>query len=79
MTTTRVPSPTAVAILAALADWQSKHPYAPSHRDLMAMAGVTTPSLIAYQLRILKAIGLVDFIPGESRTVHLAGSQYLLP
>jgi len=79
MTTTRVPPPTAVAILAALAEWQSTHPYAPSHRDLMAMAGVTTPSLIAYQLRILKAIGLVDFIPGESRTVHLAGSQYLLP
>lgn len=66
------------AVLAAIGEWQRTHPYAPSHRDLMAMTGVSTPSVIAYQLRILRERGLVSFVDGETRTVHLVGSHYAL-
>lgn len=67
------------AVLVALEEWQRTHPYAPSHRDLMAMTGVTTSSVIAYQARILRDRGLVNFVDGESRTIHLVGSTYCLP
>lgn len=67
------------AILAAVRRWQETHPYPPSHRELMEETGIATTSTVAYQLRFLRAAGLVDFVDNETRTVHIPGSTYRLP
>jgi len=45
--------------------------YSPGLREMMAAAGVSSPSPIQARLAALKRKGLVDWVPGGSRTVHL--------
>lgn len=67
------------AVLAFLREWQGSHPYGPTIREIMAGTGISTTSVVVYNLRLLRDKGLAGYIDGEARTAHLAGSRYLLP
>ncbi len=47
-------------ILEAIRDWHDAHGYAPSIRDLMRMASISSTSVVDYSLGRLKEMGLVD-------------------
>lgn len=68
-------------MLRVLRDWQGAYPYAPSVREILErMDGtLSSTSSVAFNLRHLRRLGFIDFLDGENRTVHLAGSRYLLP
>lgn len=66
-------------ILKFIWDWQSSHAYAPSNRDIQAALDISSNSVVAYNLRALREKGLVDYIDGEARTLHITGSYYILP
>lgn len=66
----------ATRLYEAIRAWQRKHAFPPTHRELMAATGISSTSVVAYNLRLLKERHLIDFLEGEQRTVHLVGTHY---
>jgi repressor LexA len=70
---------TADRILSFVWTWQQEHAYCPSVREILAGTGISSTSVVMYNLKKLRAAGLVEFTDGDSRTVRITGSRYVLP
>jgi predicted transcriptional regulator len=57
-------------ILKALVRLGAVHPPLPSYRHVEEESGVPFPTISGH-VRELKAKGLIEYIPGESRTIHI--------
>lgn len=57
--------------LAAIADYIEEHGYSPSLRDLAACWGVSSPSVVSYNLDKMRHAGLVEFSDDHRRTLRL--------
>lgn len=51
----------------------------PSMRDLMAAAGVTSPSAVLYHLERLESLGLIHRPGGAARSIHIIGAEWRSP
>lgn len=58
-------------MLAFIREYIGAFGYPPSYRDIMAGTEIASTSNVAYQLRLLRARGVIDFVEGISRSVRL--------
>jgi len=58
-------------LLLAIEAHSRMHGYAPSIRDLQAACAISTTSVVTYHLARLRMRGLVDWIDGAARTIHV--------
>ena len=60
-------------ILGAIGGFIDRYGYPPSHRDLMRWADISSTSVVAYNLHILRDHGLVELPDDRSRALRLIG------
>ena len=60
-------------ILRAIEQFIDRHGYPPSHRDLMRLADISSTSVVAYNLRLLRDRGLVELPAARGRALRLIG------
>ena len=58
-------------ILEAIETFWNLHGYGPSFRDLQELTGISSTSVVWYQLRRLREQGVVDYEPDVARSVRL--------
>lgn len=58
-------------ILVAISVYQQQKGFSPTIRDLQAACGISTTSVVTYHLERLRMRGLVDWIDGAARTIHI--------
>lgn len=63
------PSSAAQRVLDQLIAYRAQHGVSPSIRDLQAACGLRSPSAIQFHLRQLRAMGLVRWQDGRSRSL----------
>ena len=56
-------------ILTFLREWS--RPYCPTLREIADALGVTSISAVSYHLSRLRTAGIVDWVDGQPRTLHL--------
>lgn len=59
------------ALLDAITVFWRQHAYAPTLRELCALAGISSTSLAALYLERLAERGMVAYEPGKPRTIRL--------
>lgn len=59
-------------------EFREKNGYCPDTRDIGEACQISSTSVTAYHLKILKEEGLVDFVPRLARTAHLTFSGRLM-
>lgn len=62
-------------ILDAIHDFAQAHGYQPTVRDLMPMVGLDSTSTVHQHLANLRRMGLVDWVDGQVRTLHLVEQE----
>lgn len=63
-------------ILRYIAEYLETKHFSPSLRELAALTGVSSTSVVSGDLAALREDGLVDWIDGAQRTLHLTGKGY---
>lgn len=58
-------------LLLAISIYIRQHGYSPTIRELVEATGAGSTSVVTYRLEALQAAGLVDWLPGAARTIHL--------
>lgn len=58
-------------LLLAIAFHTRTHGYAPSIRDLQYACTLSSPSVVKHHLTRLRRKGMVDWVDGQARTLHL--------
>lgn len=58
-------------ILLAISQFHRQHGYAPTIRDLMELVDVSSTSVVTYHLDRLRDAGMIDWVDGSARTLHL--------
>lgn len=58
-------------ILTAITVFIRQHGYSPSLEDLRRMCGISSRSVVLYQVRKLEAAGMVAFEPKIARSIRL--------
>jgi SOS-response transcriptional repressor LexA len=58
-------------ILESIADWHDTHGYAPTVREITRIHGLASVSTTHGHLAILRDEGVVDWVAGQNRTLHL--------
>jgi repressor LexA len=58
-------------ILAAIAQYSRENGYPPSVRELVALVGASSTSVIDYHLRRLRRAGRVTWVQGKARTLRV--------
>lgn len=66
---------TADRLYDAIVAYYREHGFSPSFGDLMAATGISTTSLVAYNLRLLRRQGRITFSWGMARSIRLAGPR----
>jgi SOS-response transcriptional repressor LexA len=59
------------ALLAAIEQYWARHGYGPSIRDLVAMTGWSSTSVVDYHLRELHGHGLIDWDRRVARSIRV--------
>lgn len=62
---------TSERLLDAIVGFWKAFGYSPSYRDLMATAGLSSASVVDYNLRKLRDLGYVSYEPGIARSIVL--------
>lgn len=62
-------------ILNAIEDFYYEHGYQPNVRELGKMVGLTSSSTIHAHLTNLRDMGLVDWVQGQVRTLHVCDTR----
>lgn len=57
--------------------WSYKMP--PCIRDIQELAGISSTSIVAHHLAVLRKEGLITWEYGENRTIVLIGTAVILP
>lgn len=60
-------------LLAFLESYAAEHGYAPTVREIQAGLGIASPATVHRRLLALDRAGLIDRIPGTSRTIRVVG------
>ena len=58
-------------ILLAIKLHHRQRGYAPTIRDIMQMCDISSTSVVTYHLDRLREAGMVDWLDGSARTLHL--------
>ena len=58
-------------IRAAISGWTAGHKYAPTVRELGDLLGLRSSATIHHHLRAMRQAGLVDWVDGQVRTLHV--------
>ena len=59
------------AILTAIADYTAEHRYPPSQREMQELAGISSISVVANDLSVLRRAGYLTYTPMMGRTYVL--------
>ena len=72
-------TPTQRTVLLAITYERQRQGWPPILRDLLQPTGLRSTNSVAHQLERLRDMGLVDWVPNASRTLHLtaAGKEVL--
>lgn len=54
-----------------IVEFKKENGYSPTHREIMAGAGVSSTSMVSFYLRILWDEELITFEPFKSRTIKI--------
>ena len=66
---------TTLQVLGAIEWFHREHGYAPSIRDIVALEGLSSPSVVHRHLRKLREMGYITFEDGISRSIVLLGRE----
>lgn len=64
---------TAEVVLDAVREFWGLHGFSPSIRDVMEMTGISSTSVVSYNLRKLKDAGFIDYWPEITRSITVTG------
>ena len=61
-------------------EFKEQNDYSPSNRDIGEAVDISSTSVVRYYILMLQKIALLDFVPGQSRTLHLTpdGKQQVM-
>ena len=65
------PSAPQLKLLEAIESYQQQHRYAPTVREMQEQAGYATPSAAHFHILRMRTAGLVDWVEGQNRTLHV--------
>ncbi len=68
---TRPLPPKAIAALEFITAHITEHHYPPTYREIQAKTGMSTKSLVAYHLGLLRTAGLIAWTPKAPRSIRL--------
>ena len=68
-------------ILRTIERWLRTHGYAPTVRDIQRVLSYGSPATVWWHLRNMRDAGLIDWVDGQVRTIHLTreGTEALTP
>jgi len=66
-------------LMELVSEYHDEHKYCPSLRDIMDALHISSTSVVRYYLDDLRLKGYIDWLDGQSRTVHLTmlGENFL--
>lgn len=67
-----------MAMLRFLRDYIRRHDYAPCYRDIQDGVGISSTSVVAYNLKMLERKGLITIDPERARSIHLTGRRRMV-
>lgn len=74
----RIPTTRHYEVLDAIRAYKNDHGFSPSMRNLMAMTGISSTSVINYYLGLLEAEGLIRRSSGISRSIEVVGGTAVM-
>jgi len=55
----------------AIIAYRKEHEQSPSVRELGAMLGISSTSVVTWRVRMLKRLGAIDYVPALSRSITI--------
>lgn len=66
-------SPTTSRVYAFIAGFIIERGYGPTHREIVDGLGLSSTSVAAHHLSVLRRRGLVTYVDGQARTLRIVG------